>query len=223
MQYISSKIIGIEPSFEKYYDINIYTPSPSYYPVECALLNEIVYFTGFDALFSATYFSNNDFKNIIINKTSRATYLKIQKAFDKILHYEEQIIQLNSAKENQSKKGNPENKILEYREKIKSTFIDTQNIIILEFFNKEYDRITNLEELENYRRKLSKFDAIVGTIDNYTFYEDYYIKMMNKLEHKSNVLENGGIETAIEVKSSPIFAILSKIKNLLSLKKINEK
>ena len=33
---------------EKYYDINIFTPSPSYYPVECALLNELIYFIGED-------------------------------------------------------------------------------------------------------------------------------------------------------------------------------
>ena len=46
VQYISSRIIGIEPDFEKYYNITLYTPSPSYYPLECSLLNEILYFTG---------------------------------------------------------------------------------------------------------------------------------------------------------------------------------
>ena len=79
VQYIAAKIIGIEPDFEKYYDINIYTPSPSYYPVECALLNELIFLVGEDVLFKSTYFSTDDFKNEIISQTSKNTFNKIQK------------------------------------------------------------------------------------------------------------------------------------------------
>ena len=85
VQYISSKIIGINPDFEKYFDLNLYTPSPSYYPVECALLNELIYFIGIDTLFESTYFSNNHFKAEIIKKTSKKTFNQIQSAFDNIL------------------------------------------------------------------------------------------------------------------------------------------
>lgn len=45
---------------------------------------------------------------------------------------------------------------------------------------------------------------------------------MSKLEHKSNMLENGGIETALDMKTSPILAILNRIKNLLFSKKVHE-
>ena len=96
VQYISAKIIGIEPDFEKYYDINIFTPSPSYYPVECALLNELIYLVGEDLLFKSTYFSTDDFKNEIINRSSKKTFNKIQKTFDDILKFEEHIIVLNN-------------------------------------------------------------------------------------------------------------------------------
>ena len=96
VQYIAAKIIGIEPDFEKYYDINIYTPSPSYYPVECALLNELIFLVGEDLLFKSTYFSTDDFKNEIINHTSKKTFCKIQKTFDDILKFEENIIILNN-------------------------------------------------------------------------------------------------------------------------------
>ena len=54
VQYLSSKIIGIKPDYEKYYGINLYTPSPSYYPLECALLNEILFFIDEDILFRST-------------------------------------------------------------------------------------------------------------------------------------------------------------------------
>ena len=39
--------------------------------------------------------------------------------------------------------------------------------------------------------------------------------MMNKLEHKSNILENGGIETALEKKHFSIFDLIQKLKKLL--------
>lgn len=223
VQYISTKIIGIEPSFEKYYGINLFTPSPSYYPLECALLNELIYFTGFDVLFTSTYFSNNDFKNYVIAKTSKATFEKIQSAFDSILKYEEQIIILNNKIADSSNVQKSENKIAEYRENIQSIFIDTQNLIIKEFFNSEYNKITNLEELETCRRKLSNFEPLVATIDDYTFFDDYYLEMMNKLEHKSNILENGGIETAVETRTFSIFTVFKKLKDLILARNVHEK
>ena len=123
VQYISAKIIGIEPDFEKYYDINIFTPSPSYYPVECALLNELIYLVGEDLLFKSTYFSTDDFKNEIINRTSKKTFNKIQKTFDDILKFEEHIIVLNNKIFESNKENKFQDEVLKYREKIKNSFI----------------------------------------------------------------------------------------------------
>ena len=41
--------------------------------------------------------------------------------------------------------------------------------------------------------------------------------MMNKLEHKSNILENGGIETAPSILSNSFFNILAKIKSIFNI------
>ena len=56
VQYTSCIIIGVEPDFEKYYGISLITPSPSYYPLECSLLNQLIFFTGTDSLFNSTLF-----------------------------------------------------------------------------------------------------------------------------------------------------------------------
>ena len=50
-----------------------------------------------------------------------------------------------------------------------------------------------------------KFQDIIGTIENYNYYENYSKLMMNKLEHKCNILENGGTETALNIKHKNIF------------------
>lgn len=102
VQYLSSKIIGIEPDFEKYYNINIYTPSPSYYPIECALLNELVFFIGEEKLFQSTYFSTDEFKDAVIKYTSEKFYKYVISSFDKILKLEEKIIKLNNKRTEKS-------------------------------------------------------------------------------------------------------------------------
>ena len=45
---------------------------------------------------------------------------------------------------------------------------------------------------------------------------------MNKLEHKLNVFENGGIETAINKKTPFIFNFFNKLKNLIFSKNVHE-
>ncbi len=223
VQYIAAKIIGIEPDFEKYYDINIYTPSPSYYPVECALLNELIFLVGEDVLFKSTYFSTDDFKNEIISHTSKNTFNKIQKTFDDILKFEENIIILNNKIFESNKDNKFQDKVLKYREKIKNSYIACQNLIVKEFFDKEYKNISNLEELDSFRKRISKFDKYVGKVSGYVFYENYFIEMMNKLEHKSSVLENGGIETAIDNPNNFIFRFFHKIKSWMGFKHLDEK
>ena len=114
--------------------------------------------------------------------------------------------------------SNYEKNASDIREKIKNTFIDTQNLIIHDFFDTEFNNIKNLEQLEKFRRKLSKFENIIGKTSSYSYFDEYYMDTMNKLEHKSNILENGGIETALQVESSPLIRILNKIKKFFSSK-----
>ena len=70
----------------------------------------------------------------------------------------------------------------------------TQNLIVSSYFDKTFNEITNLEELDNYRRKLENFKHLACKTDGYFFFDNYYIEKMCALEHKCNVLENGGIE-----------------------------
>lgn len=217
-QYTASVIIGIEPDFEKYYDISLFTPSPSYYPLECSLLNEILYFTGNNLLFKSILLSTDDFKNKIVELTSENTYKKLQTQFDKILDLEEDISKINSKildlEDGSSKFESFNNRLINQKHKIAKSFIETQNLIIKEFFDGDFNKITNLEELEQFRKKLYKFSDIIGFVKDYSFFDNYYIEMMNKLEHKYNVLENGGCETALL--KSPKFSILAFFHKLIN-------
>ena len=100
--------------------------------------------------------------------------------------------------------------------------VKAQNLIIKNYFDKAFRKISNLEELDNYRRKLDHYGKLIGRTDDYTFFDDYYTEKMSQLEHKSNVLENGGIETALECKKTNLFVSWFRaIKNFVTVEKIH--
>lgn len=226
VQYITSKVIGIEKDYVKYFGVSFRTISPSYYPLECNLLEQMIYITGESVLYDSTFTSNDKFKNAFIKQTSEDTYDKVEYCIDQILELEENIIRLGNKFSSFDEKNKKVDKIVEKTENCKSKIAEyyekAQNAIIKNYFDKAFRHISNLEELDNYRRKLEHYGELIGRTDNYTFFDDYYTEKMSALEHKCNVLENGGIETALDVKKPNKFVSWFRaIKNLLTGDKIH--
>ena len=109
-------------------------------------------------------------------------------------------------------------KIDELKSEIMLTFMRTQNLIISSYFDKAFENISNLEEVENYRRKLYTFKDYLGCTEGYTFFNDSYVNKMEQLENKYNALENGNVENAIKLitkKESKIISFFKALKKLI--------
>ena len=65
------------------------TPSPLFYPIETALIQQIIYFTGSYPLFHSTLHSNQVFQNTFMAKCNEKVYDTIANNFDLLIHYEE--------------------------------------------------------------------------------------------------------------------------------------
>ena len=221
VQLMASKVIGIPKDFVKYYGISFETISPSYYPLECCLVSQLAYLIGEDVLFESTINSNDNFKNKFAEITSLKTFCAIENAIDDILYDEEEIIKLNNKileNDDRNKKvDNMVRKISDLKEHIKLTFLRAQNLIISSYFDNAFTQISTLEDVENYRRKLYSFRDYLGTSEGYTFFNDYYVEKMNQLEHKYNVLENGGVETAMIVETKEQNKFVSLIRSIKKL------
>ena len=222
VQLMASKVNGIPKEYVKYFGISFETTSPSYYPLECCLVNQLAYIVGEDVLFESTLNSNDNFKEQFANLTSPKTFMAIQNAIDDILNSEEEIIKLNNniatIDDRNKKVDGMLEKIDELKSEISLTFMRTQNLIISSYFDTAFNSISNLEEVENYRRKLYNFKNYLGSMEGYTFFNDYYVNKMMELEKKYNSIENGEVETAIKVitKKENIFvSIFKAIKRLL--------
>ncbi len=226
VQYITSKLIGIKKDYVKYFGVSFSTISPSYYPLECNLIEQMAFITGDSVLYDSTFTSNDKFKNKFIELTSEKTYDDVEYYIDQILELEENIIRLGNKSSAYDERNKKVDKIVSktdnYKSKIAEYFEKAQNSIFKNYFDKAFRKITNLEELDNYRRNLDYYRKLIGYTENYTFFDNYYTEKMSELEHKSNVLENGGIETALERKKTNKFVSwLRAIKNFVTGDKIH--
>lgn len=231
VQLMASKINGIPKEYVKYFGISFETISPSYYPLECCLVNQLAYITGEDILFESTIKSNDNFKDKLSSLITPKIFMAIQNAIDDILYAEENIIKLNN-KIAEIEDGNKKvdgmlKKIEELKNEITLTFMRTQNLIISGYFNTAFNAISNLEELESYRKKLYSFKDYLGFAEGYTFFSDYYVNKMDELESKYNALENGYEETTtalkvISKKESKIIAFFKALKKLIFGSATNE-
>ena len=222
VQLMSSKINAIPKEYVKYFGISFETTSPSYYPLECCLVNQLAYFTGEDVLFESTINSNDNFKIKLSEIISPKAFTAIQNAIDEILLDEENIIKLNNkiaeVDDRNKKIDGMVQKIDELKNEITLTFLRTQNLIISSYFDKTFNDITNLEQVENYRKKLYNFKDYLGFAEGYTFFNDYYVQKMNELENKYNAIENGEVELALKLitkKENKLIALFKAIKKLI--------
>ncbi len=222
VQLISSKINGIPKEYVKYFDISFETNSPSYYPLECCLVNQLAYITGEDVLFESTLKSTNHFKEVFSELTSPKTFMAIQNAVDDILNHEEEIIKINNKiaqiDDRNKKVDGMIEKIDELKHEITLTFMRTQNLIISSYFDRAFDIISDLEGMEEYRQKLYNFKDLIGCTEGYTFFNDYYVSKMEALEHKYNLLESGQLETSLKVitkKENVFIRVVKTLKKLI--------
>ncbi len=222
VQLIASKVNKIPKEFVKYFGISFETNSPSYYPLECCLVQQLAYITGEDVLFKSTLNSTDEFKEKFASLTSPKTFMAIQNAVDDILNAEEEIIKINNRiagiDDRNKRIDGMLKKIEELKHEISLTFMRTQNLIISSYFDKAFKEITNLEEVENYRRKLYTFKDYLGAMEGYTFFNDYYVKKMEKLEEKYNAIESGEFKPTLQLipkKQSKFALIIKAIKKLI--------
>ena len=195
VQLMASEANMCPSTSETYYNVSLNTISPNYYPLECALVNQMVYFTGTYPLFHSTLNSNDVFKNTFILKSNKRAYNTIVKNIDLLLDYENDLNYFASELQYANKVSEIKllNKLIaSKKDSITSIFFKTQNLIIESCFISEFNNIRNLEDVKEYKNKLYNFKNIMGSNENYTFYNEFYRKIMESIEKKKEQIEQFG-------------------------------
>ena len=222
VQLATSKILKQEQDVVKYYDISFTTNSPSYYPLLCNLVSQLAYIIGEDVLFDSTLFSTTQFKLKAIECLGEKNFFTIQNNLDKILNTEEKIIMLNQKLTSDDYEGMKAqriaNKIAKYKTYIKNIFIGTQNLIFTSYFDIAFNSLNTQEEIEAYRAKLYNYKNYIGIVENYNYFNQYYIDKMVALENRFETVTTSNITALVPVKVSKLANFIKLLRNLFIAK-----
>ena len=225
VQLMASKVLGTPKEFVNYFGISFETNSPSYYPLECCLVNQLSYLTGENLLFDSTLNSNDNFKDTLCKLLGYRNFMQIQNSIDEILNSEEKIIKLNNKiiniDDRNKKVDNMIKKIDSLKTHISTVFIKTQNLIVTSYFDNQLSYINSLDDVENYRKRLYNFKDYLGSKEGYSFFNEYYVDKMMALEKKTNILESKSYSSSaylIERKPVGIFSSIFKYIKRLFIK-----
>ena len=187
----------------KYYNMELSTESPDYYPILTALLNEMIYFTGSYPLFHSTLYSNDVFKNTFALKSSYKAYSQIEKNFDLILSYEtllsEEVAKLSEFSndgDNIATIKRINSRVDDYKKIILEKTIETQDLIISNCFESEFNSIKTLEDVSNFELSLQTFRNVMINTKGYDAFDNYCANIVEKLDQKREfILKYGNILT----------------------------
>lgn len=221
VQLLASKCINRTPEIVTYFDLTFNTISPDYYPLECALVNQIGYLIGNEVLFNSTLNSNDEFKNHLMSLTSEDTFNTIQQNIDTLIEKQEMIYRLNYYNRNHFHTINKINKnymkINKLKSEIKELFIDTQNTILTSYFDNTINLLYTKESIEKYRKKLYGFRDLIATSDGYTFFNTYYTDKMTELENRAETALKPIVNSLVLYKESFFTTLVKRLKYLLKL------
>ncbi len=217
VQLMASKCLNKPYENVKYFGINIPTNSPSYYTLECALVNQMAYVVGENVLFDSTLNSNDNFRNQFISLTSKKVFYNIEKNIDLLVESQEKLTSLYASLQEFDtdlyfiKESNKE--INKQKDNIKKLFLDTQKLIFTSYFDSAINLVYTSKTIENYRNKLYLFKNYIGQVDGDTSFNDYYIDKMMELEKKYET-DKTEITDLVVVKHNFISTLFRKIKTL---------
>lgn len=164
-QYIASKAIGEKPHIKNNDKISIYTISDKYYPYLTSLVIQLLFLVGEKNFVNSAIYGADTFENDLYNTFEENT--------NKILNYFDNILDEN-------------NKIDRSEEKIIELYLKTQKDMCTTYFDKIYNRVNTLKEVENYSHKLNEYQNIIGKIIGQSQENDELNKYIKNMESKMN-------------------------------------
>ena len=169
------------------------TESPEYYPLECALLSQMVYFTGNEPMYFSTIYGNTMFEKEFRNASLGNSYSTLVNDFDKILYVEND---LNLLSQRLLDADPARAKLIQFqieakKKSIVSHCLKTQNTIIETCFKRRFQDVNTFDDIRDFENTLEDFRRMLILPDNYSFYDDFCKKMKDKIKDNFTEVEEG--------------------------------
>lgn len=224
VQLMTSEALNEPTSNVTYYNLHIPSNSPNCYPLECAIVKQMSYFTGTYPLYYSALYGNNIFKNTFITIASEKAFNLIEANLDKMLELENELCYYIDALkyyEDNPKKIRRINSLIETTKKeIANLFLSCQNTIISHCFSQELENIRTLDDIMELKDKLYKYQYYIATNETYTFYNEFYRNMMESLEEKTKYVEENGPYDFKKILTSDITVVSNAKKSFTLLRRM---
>lgn len=172
-----------------YYGMSFVSESPEYYPLECALLAQMMFFTGDEALYFSTLYGTPIFEKTFSNITDVNTLFEIELAFDKLLGIETDLAMLTQRLETinaQRKSTLLQMQIENKKRAIINLVTKIQNKIIENCFNKKFLQLNTFDDIREFETELKDFRDLLIMSPNYNFYNDFCEKKQRDINFKKD-------------------------------------
>lgn len=173
-----------------YYGMSFISESPEYYPLECALLAQMVFFTGEESLYFSTLYGVPMFEKNFTSVSDSDAFFEIALGFDKLLNIETDLAMLSQRLQT-SDTTFEKSKILQFqiegkKKVITSTCIKIQNKIIETCFKKKFMDCITFDDLRELENDLNDFQHLLIRPENYSFYNDFCEKISKDIGFKKD-------------------------------------
>ena len=199
IQYIVQKVLKGTIEIVDIYNMKIPTMSKNYYPILTNLIEQIAFLVGDDKLIDSTLNSNNEFKYETIDILGEDVYNSIEKSFEQILETKNLLL-----------KDTDQSIFDKNVDLIKKVYIDTQSKIMTSYFNNQFKKIKNTEQLKDFSNKLVDYRQYIGSNEGQVLYSEFFQNMQDKMKEKEQSYINKAL---IVVKENKFTKVYNKIKN----------
>lgn len=204
----------------KYFDLELPSNSPDYYTLECNLVRQMAYITGEYVLYNSTLYGNDNFKNKFTSLTSKEDFETIKNNINSIMYLEDELNRTLVKIQNSMIVTRQTEKLMRTSNKLKATiknlFLSTQNRIFTSFFDKLFYSTYTKKNIQSFRTALYRYRRLIGTTNDYSYFNDYYISKMVALEERQNNASCKQL-SLIPIKDTLISKAIKKIRILIGL------
>lgn len=225
VQLIACRTSG-KPTLETvtYYEMSFISESPEYYPLECALLSQMTFFTGDEALYFSTLYSSPMFERNFTSTSTEKTYFEIQLALDKLLYLETDLEKLTQKFQNSTsslEKSMILQKQIDSKKKaIKHACIKIQNKIIDNCFKSKFIKLETFDDIRDFENNLEEFKKYLIQSEDYTYYNDFCQKIAKDIAFKKDQIIKYGKSIDIPKEYGEYLPVVVTAKKLSKLQEV---
>lgn len=207
-----------------YYGMSFIAESPEFYPLECALLNQMLFFTGDESLYFSTLYGSPMFEKTFTSISDNDTFFEIEFQLDKLLKLETDLSILSQklrTKDTSVEKSKLLQLQIENKKKaITNTCLKLQNRIIESCFKKQFMEANTFDDLRELENDLKDFQGLLIQPDNYNYYNQFCEKISKDINFKKDQIIKYGKVIDIPKEYSNYLTITNGSKKLSKLHEV---